>query len=107
MSISGLHDLRALLSLEKNASWKLDADEAAAESAVCHQPRTSIELVCVAGGDERPEFIRQNGILPLVWQGLGAKCYTQLLAKEDHFSIIAQMTDPNSQLSRLIDSPLA
>ncbi len=93
--------------LKKNASWKLDADEAAAESAICHQPRTGIELVCVAGGDERPEFIRQNGILPLVWQGLGARCHTQLLAKEDHFSIIAQMMDPDSQLSRLIDSPLA
>ena len=107
VSISGLHDLRALLPLEKNAAWKLDADEAAAESAICHQPRTGMELVCVVGGDERPEFIRQNGILPLVWQGLGAMCHTQLLAKEDHFSIIAQMTDPNSQLSRLIDSRLA
>jgi len=106
VSISGLHDLRALLPLEKNASWQLDAHEAAAESAICHQPRTGIELVCVAGGDERPEFIRQNGILPLVWQGLGARCHTQLLAKEDHFSIIAQMTDPDSQLSRLIDAPL-
>jgi len=36
-----------------------------------------------------------------------AACHAQLLAKEDHFSIIAQMTDPDSQLSRLIDSPLA
>ena len=106
VSISGLHDLRALLPLKKNASWKLDVDEAVAESAICHQPRTGMELVCVAGANERQEFIRQNSILPLTWQGLGARCHTQLLANEDHFSIIAQMTDPDSQLSRLIESPL-
>ena len=106
ISISGLHDLRPLQDLEKNTSWLLDADEAMAESAICHRPRNDMDLVCVAGANERPEFIRQNGILPLVWQGLGANCHAQLLAGEDHFSIIGQLTDPASQLCRLVDAPL-
>ena len=106
ISISGLHDLRPLLQLQKNSEFRLDSAEAIAESAICHTPRRGIDLVCVAGADERPEFIRQNGILPLVWQGLGANCHSQLLAGEEHFSVIGQMTRPDSQLSRLILAPL-
>ena len=34
-------------------------------------PREGIDLVCLAGAGERPEFIRQNALLPLAWQGLG------------------------------------
>lgn len=106
ISISGLHDLRPLLHLQKNSEFNLDSAEAIAESAICHRPRRGMNLVCVAGANERPEFIRQNGILPLIWQGLGADCHSQLLAGEDHFSVIGQMTSPDSQLSRLIISPL-
>ena len=106
ISISGLHDLRPLLHLQKNSEFRLDSAEAIAESAICHTPRRGMDLVCVAGASERPEFIRQNGILPLVWQGLGASCHAQLLAGEDHFSIIGQMTNPDSQLNRLIIAPL-
>ena len=106
ISISGLHDLRPLLHLQKNSEFNLDSAEAIAESAICHRPRRGMNLVCVAGANERPEFIRRNGILPLIWQGLGADCHSQLLAGEDHFSVIGQMTSPDSQLSRLIISPL-
>ena len=106
ISISGLHDLRPLLQLQKNSEFRLDSAEAIAESAICQTPRRGMDLVCVAGADERPEFIRQNGILPLVWQGLGANCHSQLLAGEEHFSVIGQMTRPDSQLSRLILAPL-
>lgn len=106
ISISGLHDLRPLLHLQKNSEFNLDSAEAIAESAICHRPRRGMNLVCVAGANERPEFIRQNGILPLIWQGLGADCHSQLLAGEDHFSVIGQMMSPDSQLSRLIISPL-
>ena len=107
ISISGLHDLRPLLHLQKNSEFNLNNAEAIAESAICHTPRRGMNLVCVAGANERPEFIRQNGILPLIWQGLGADCHSQLLPGEDHFSVIGQMTSPDSQLSRLITSPLA
>ena len=107
ISISGLHDLRPLLHLQKNSEFNLNNAEAIAESAICHTPRRGMNLVCVAGANERPEFIRQNGILPLIWQGLGADCHSQLLPGEDHFSVIGQMTSPDSQLSRLIISPLA
>ena len=107
MSVSGLHDLRPLQGLAKNELWRLDGVESRAESPLLRTPRPGIDLVCVAGADERPEFIRQNAILPLVWQGLGANCHSQLLAGHNHFTIIETMTQPDSRLCELVDGPLA
>jgi hypothetical protein len=106
VSISGLHDLRPLHGLAKNELWQLDDAEALQESPVLQTPRPGIDLVCAAGADERPEFIRQNALLPLTWQGLGVSGHSQLLAGHNHFTIIETMTDPDSQLCQLIDGPL-
>jgi len=106
VSISGLHDLRPLRALAKNDLWRLDDAESAQESPVLQTPRQNIDLVCVAGAEERPEFIRQNALLPLAWQGLGIPGYGQLLAGHNHFTIIETMTDPQSQLCELIATPL-
>ena len=106
VSISGLHDLRPLRSLAKNDLWRLDDQEMIQESPVLQTPRQGIDLVCVAGAEERPEFIRQNALLPLAWQGLGVPGQCQLLADHNHFTIIETLTNPNSQLCHLIDAPL-
>lgn len=106
VSISGLHDLRPLQPLARNELWQLDDDEVGRESPILRHPRPGIDLVCVAGAEERPEFIRQNVILPLVWQGLGVTGYSQLLPGHNHFTIIETMTDPNSPLCGLIDGRL-
>ena len=116
VSISGLHDLRPLQTLAKNDLWQLDDAESVQESPALQRPRANVDLanvdlanvdlVCVAGADERPEFIRQNALLPLAWQGLGVPGHCQLLAGHNHFTIIETMTDPDSQLCQLIDGPL-
>lgn len=105
ISLSGLHDLRALHQLSKNDIWQLDDAEVMAESPALLTPRSAIDLVCVVGADERPEFIRQTRLLPLLWQGLGVTGQTVIAAEENHFSIIDQMTDPSSYLCQLIDLP--
>ena len=107
VSVSGLHDLRPLRHLAKNGLWRLDDEESRAESPLLRTPRAGIDLVCVAGADERPEFIRQNAILPLAWQGLGVNCHSQLLAGHHHFSIIDTMAQADSRLCDLVDGPLA
>ena len=83
------------------------AEESRAESPMLRTPRPGIDLVCVAGADERPEFIRQNAILPLAWQVLGASCHSQLLAGHNHFTVIETMTRSDSRLCELVDGPLA
>ena len=107
VSVSGLHDLRPLRRLAKNETWQLDDAEAATESPVMQIPREGIELACIAGAGERPEFIRQNALLPLAWQGLGADCHSQLLAGHNHFTVIETMTRSDSRLCELVDGPLA
>ena len=104
VSVSGLHDLRPLQRLVKNETWKLDDAEAMAESPALCTPRSSIELVCVAGAAERPEFIRQNALLPLVWQGLGVPAYSQLLAGDHHFSVIDHLANSDSPVCHLVDA---
>lgn len=108
VSISGLHDLRPLQRLAKNDIWQLDDAEVMAESPALLTPRNNlhlgqtIQLDCVVGADERPEFIRQSEILPAVWQGLGVSGTVQILSGENHFSIIDQLTTPSSLLSQLV-----
>ena len=106
VSISGLHDLRPLRHLAHNETWQMNDAEAIAESPVLNMPRAGIELVCVAGAAERPEFIRQNALLPLAWQGLGVPAYSQLLADDHHFSVIDHLADKGGAISHLVDSPL-
>jgi len=106
VSISGLHDLRPLRRLAKNQTWGLDDAEAAAESPVMQMPREGIELACIAGAGERPEFIRQNALLPLAWQGLGTAACSRLIAGDHHFSVIDHLADMDSDLCKAIDAAL-
>ena len=105
ISISGLHDLRPLQRLAKNDIWQLDDAEAMAESPALLTPRSAIDLACVVGAEERPEFIRQTRLLPPLWQGLGVASQTVITAEENHFSIIDQMTNAGSHLCQVIDLP--
>jgi arylformamidase len=70
LSISGVHDLRPLMSTEMNATLKLDLDEAHAESPALLEPAPGLRLTCWVGASERPEFIRQNALMANVWRGL-------------------------------------
>ena len=105
VSVSGLHDLRPLRRLAKNATWQLDDDEAVAESPVMRMPREGIALACIAGAAERPEFIRQNALLPLAWQGLGTSACSRLLAGDHHFSVIDHLAEAGSSLCDVACAP--
>lgn len=99
LSISGLHDLRPLMRTAMNAKLRLDADEARAESACLHEPLPGIDLTCWVGGDERPEFIRQNALLANVWTGLGLATREVAVPGLHHFDICAPLADPGSPLT--------
>ncbi|MEL0134226.1 MAG: hypothetical protein VW830_12305, partial [Rhodobiaceae bacterium] len=60
--------------------------------------RALLVFVFIAGAVERPEFIRQNALLPLAWQGLGTPAYSRLLAGDHHFSVIDHLADAGSSL---------
>lgn len=91
ITISGLHDLRPMLRLKLNEALKLDAGEADAESPALLLPVEGLEVDCIVGGAERPEFIRQNALLANIWMGLGASTREIIVDDKHHFDIIDEL----------------
>lgn len=103
VSLSGLHDLRPLLAAtELNRDLCLDAAQAAAASPIFHRPGHAFDLVCVCGGDELPEFRRQNALLGTVWNGFGIATEVLEEAGRNHFTLLASLRDGDSALTRLL-----
>lgn len=88
LSLSGVHDLRPLLSTAMNATLNLDGGEAAAESPALLAPLARTRLTCWAGGMERAEFLRQNSLLASMWTGLGAATAVVEEPDRHHFDVI-------------------
>ena len=91
ISISGVHDLRPLRRLALNDTLNIDAEEANRESPALLAPRQGLVIDCVVGGDERPEFIRQNALLANVWIGLGARTKEIVVPGKHHFNVIEEL----------------
>jgi hypothetical protein len=102
LSISGVHDLRPLLRTMMNEVLCLDAEEAVRESPALLTPRAGLRITCAVGGDERPEFLRQNDLLANIWTGLGADTQCVHLPRENHFSVVAGLETPDGDLTRLL-----
>ncbi|QDL93963.1 alpha/beta hydrolase (plasmid) [Paroceanicella profunda] len=102
ISVSGLHDLRPLMNCEMNTGLKLDLAEATAESAALHRPVPGKQITAWVGGDELPEFLRQNDLLASVWTGLGAAVTCHHEPGRHHFDVIADLTDADAPLTRAL-----
>jgi len=104
VAISGVPDLRPLLRTQMNADLKLDLALAEQESPALHTPVDGTDIICWAGGDERPEFLRQNRLLPMLWFGCGVKVREVVDVQKHHFNVIDGLCQPDSPLcSALLD----
>jgi acetyl esterase/lipase len=102
VSISGLHDLRPMMTTAMNATLKLDEDEALAESPALLRPLPGTRLICWAGAGERAEFLRQNALLANVWAGLGASTTCVEEPDRHHYSVIEGLEDASHPLTRAL-----
>ncbi len=102
VSISGVHDLRPLLRVALNEVFRLDEAEAVSESPALRQPRPGASLTCWAGGAELPEFVRQNDLLANIWTGFGIETRAVHAPGRNHFTVLEDLTDPESELTKLI-----
>lgn len=102
VSISGLHDLRALMRTGMNETLKIDAAEAAAESPVFLDPLEHVRVTCWVGGGERSEFIRQSKLLANAWIGVGGATAYVEEPDRHHFNIIDGLADPAHPLTRTL-----
>lgn len=103
VSLSGVHDLRPLLfTNDLNGSLRLDQREADEFSSVLRRPGHDFQLACVCGGDELPEFRRQNALLANMWQGFGLSCDAIEYEGRNHFTLLDLMSDRDSAMTRLL-----
>lgn len=98
VAISGVHDLRPMLSTEMNRDFKLTPESAVDESPALLTPRKGFDLTCWVGADERPEFLRQNALLANVWTGFGMNSLEVRAKGKNHFTVIDDLIDPQSVL---------
>lgn len=98
VSISGVHDLRPLMRTAMNATLRIDAAEAAAESPALLAPVAGARVHAWVGDAERPEFVRQTTLIANVWTGLGADMAQTVEPRRNHFTILEGLTHPGSGL---------
>ncbi|MDH3451282.1 MAG: alpha/beta hydrolase [Gammaproteobacteria bacterium] len=96
--ISGLYDLEPIRLCFLNADLAMSRADAAALSPVLLPRHCSGTLVLPLGDLEGPEYFRQSSDLAAAW----ANTEIQPMAGHDHFSIAAQLEDPDSELASII-----
>jgi hypothetical protein len=102
LSISGLHDLRPLLNTTMRETLKLNEQSAQDLSPALTAPASEQSVTCWVGEKERPEFIRQSTLLPLLWQSFDT-CITSCIEKnKHHFNVIEGLTDANHPLMKAL-----
>jgi len=99
MPISGVFDLRPLLWTAMNDVLHLDDAQAIAASPVLCRPHSQSRCTFWVGADERPEFVRQNRLMAIMWDGLSAQVTQFEDPGKHHFSVIEGLRDPASDLT--------
>lgn len=102
VSISGVHDLRPLMTTAMNDALRIDEAEALAESPALLRPVEGTRITCWVGGSERAEFLRQNDLLANIWTGLGATTRAVTEPDRHHFNIIDGLADPDHALTHAL-----
>lgn len=95
--ISPLSDLRPLLRTSMNATLRLDAAEAEAESPVLMRDRLDVPVTVWVGGDERPAFLDQAEWLAEAWG-----CDRVIAPGRHHFDVIEPLEIADSDLTEVL-----
>lgn len=98
LSISGLHDLRPLRNIWRNATLAIDEAEAVSESAALNTPLPGTRLTAWVGGMETSEFLRQNALLPNIWAGFGVATRAVVEPNRHHFNVVDGLALPASPM---------
>ena len=101
-AISGIYDLEPIRLCYLNAVLELTPEDARRNSPVHHPPARSGPLLLTLGALEGAEYHRQSETLAATWRSRKLACQVVHLPRHDHFSIVAELEDPSSTLSRLL-----
>ena len=99
---SGLYDLEPIRLCYLNDVLNLTPEVALRNSPVHLVPNTPRSTLIAVGSDEGPEYYRQSADLVAAWRKQGVPCELMDMAGHNHFSIVAELERPDSQLSHAI-----
>jgi arylformamidase len=100
--ISGLYDLEPIRLCYLNQTLGLSMEAARRNSPVHCVPATAGRLLLPLGAKEGDEYHRQTESLAAAWRRRGLNVEIMDMADHDHFSIIMELGDPGTPLSRAI-----
>ena len=102
LGISGLYDLRPLIKTKLNESLQLDDADARNASPLQWPTPQGKKFQAWVGGDESEEFIRQSDTIAACWQGGGARAQSVHVPNKNHFTVIDQLLDGNSDMVKAL-----
>src|SRR5436853_5764125 len=100
--ISGLYDLEPIRLSYLNEVLKLTPETARRLSPVHCTPARSGPLLLAVGELEGAEYHRQGEEMAAVWRTRRLPCQALDMPAHNHFSILAELEDPGTTLSRLL-----
>ena len=98
-AISGLFDLRPLVSTSINRALALDDAAAKAASPLFWKPPALGSIDAVVGGAESAEYFRQSWIIVDAWSKAGCAARFGAIADANHFTAIAPLADAGSPMT--------
>ena len=101
-AISGLFDLKPLVSTSVNNALGMDEAEAERLSPLLWRPPAGTRLDAVVGGDESAEYLRQSRTVAQAWGAAGVATRYEALPGANHFTVVAPLADPDSPMTRRI-----
>jgi arylformamidase len=100
--ISGIYDLEPVRLCFANDVMQLTVDDVRRNSPSLLPPPAAGDLLLAVGSTEGPEFHRQAEALAGAWRRPGLRVETLDVAGQDHFTMAAQLGDPQSAVSRAV-----
>jgi arylformamidase len=101
LGISGVYDLRPLIPIAVNDVLKLDEPEARCASPLLWATPSGVFEAWV-GDKESEEFRRQSRTLVAAWLGAGVEARYREAPGADHFTVIAPLAQPDSDMTRAL-----
>lgn len=107
LAISGIFDLEPIRLGELNEKLRLTQEEASAESPLNRITRAPKPVVITYGTAELPELQRQSRDYLVARENAGLPGFILPLAGKDHFTILAELADPDGALTLALPGLLA
>jgi len=100
LALSGLFDLRPLCDILPNTWLQLTPDQAAHQSPIFHLPKRAGPMLLAVGGLETQGFKNQTEAFERAWKGAGLQATRIPTPQCNHFDLVNELEDPNSDLTR-------